>query len=99
MPDPYPFDLDKAKELFEEAGYGEGSTLICCVDNDTYRTTAYEMLKNNLAKIGITLDVKTGDNATYLGYVTGGVDWDLEIAGGWGTGIHADRQRIWRRYF
>lgn len=79
MPDPYPFDLDKAKKLFEEAGYGEGSVLVCCVDNDNYRTTAYEMLKNNLAKIGITLEVKTGDNATYLGYVVGGVDWDLEI--------------------
>lgn len=95
MPDPYPFDLDKAKELFEEAGYGEGSTLICCVDNDTYRTTAYEMLKNNLAKIGITLDVKTGDNATYLGYVTGGVDWDLEIGKSGMMGSMAKWLRNW----
>lgn len=99
MPDPYPFDLDKAKALFEEAGYGEGSTLVCCVDNDTYRTTAYEMLKNNLAKIGITLEVKTGDNATYLGYVTGGVDWDLEIGKSGMMGSMAKWLRNWWAVF
>lgn len=99
MPDPYPFDLDKAKALFEEAGYGEGSTLVCCVDNDTYRTTAYEMLKNNLEKIGIALDVKTGDNATYLGYVTGGVDWDLEIGKSGMMGSMAKWLRNWWAVF
>ena len=77
--DPYPYDLDKAKELFESAGYGEGTVFTVCVDNDSYRTTAVEMLKNNLNQIGMDLDIKTGDNATYLGYVINGVDWDLEF--------------------
>lgn len=97
--DPYPFDLDKAKALFEEAGIHEGDSLVCCVDNDTYRTTAFEMLKNNLSKINIQLDVKTGDNATYLGYVTGGVDWDFEIGKSGMMGSMAKWLQTWWTVF
>lgn len=97
--DPYPFDLDKAKALFAEAGIQEGDSLVCCVDNDTYRTTAFEMLKNNLSKIGIQLDVKTGDNATYLGYVTGGVDWDFEIGKSGMMGSMAKWLQTWWSVF
>ena len=77
--DPYPQDLEKAKALFEEAGLGEGSTLVVCVDNDTYRTTAVEMFKNIMNQIGINVEIKTGDNASYLADVTQTVEWDLEF--------------------
>ena len=79
MEDPYPQDLEKAKELMEEAGLTEGSTLTVCVDNDTYRTTAVEMFKNSMSQIGINVEIKTGDNASYLADVTQTVDWDLEF--------------------
>lgn len=77
--DPYPQNPEKAKELLTEAGYGDGMNLVVCVDNDSYRSSAVEMFKNNVADLGITVDIHTGDNATYLGEVTGTTDWDLEF--------------------
>ena len=79
MDDPYPQDLDKCKELLEEAGLPEGTVFTVCVDNDIYRTTAVEMLKNNLNSIGYDVEIKTGDNAAYLQDVLYSVDWDLEF--------------------
>ena len=77
--DPYPQDLQKTKEMLEAAGLPEGTVFTVCVDNDTYRTTAVEMFKNNLRSIGYDVTIKTGDNAAYLQDVLYTVDWDLEF--------------------
>lgn len=97
--EPYPYDLEKARALFEEAGVYDNPTLTVCVDNNAYRKTAVEMLKNSLAEIGIDINIKTGDNATFLNDTTGGIDWDFAIGKGGSTGSIANFVNIqWVRF-
>lgn len=77
--EPYPQDLEKAKQMLVDAGIPEGTTFTVCVDNDTYRTTAVEMFKNVMTGMGYQVDIKTGDNAAYLNDVLYTTDWDLEF--------------------
>ena len=77
--EPYPQDLEKAKEMLLAEGIEEGTTFTVCVDNDTYRTTAVEMFKNVMAELGYNVEIKTGDNAAYLNEVLYTVDWDIEF--------------------
>ncbi len=77
--EPYPQNLEKAKQMLEEAGLPEGTVFTVCVDNDAYRTTAVEMFKNNLRSIGYDVEIRTGDNAAYLQDVLYTTDWDLEF--------------------
>lgn len=77
--EPYPQDLEKAKEMLLAEGIEEGTTFTVCVDNDTYRTTAVEMFKNVMTELGYNVEIKTGDNAAYLNEVLYTVDWDIEF--------------------
>ena len=77
--EPYPQDLAKAKEMLLAEGIEEGTTFTVCVDNDTYRTTAVEMFKNVMTSMGYNVEIKTGDNATYLSDVLYTTDWDIEF--------------------
>lgn len=77
--EPYPQDLEKAKQMLEAEGLPEGTTFTVCVDNDTYRSTAVEMFKNVMKQIGYNVEIRTGDNAAYLNEVLYTVDWDVEF--------------------
>jgi peptide/nickel transport system substrate-binding protein len=52
----YPYDPDKAKELLEAAGYGEGLTLTCNI-GDTMPMDAPLLLQDMLSRVGITLEM------------------------------------------
>ena len=77
--EPYPQDLEKAKQMLLAEGIEEGTTFTVCVDNDPYRTTAVEMFKNAMTEMGYNVEIKTGDNVAYLTDVVYTVDWDLEF--------------------
>lgn len=77
--EPYPKDLEKAKQLLEEANFPFDKKLRVCVDTDPYRSTAVEMFKNALKDLGIECEVFTGDNASYLQQVVYTTDWDVEF--------------------
>lgn len=77
--EPYPQDLEKAKQMLLAEGIEEGTTFTVCVDNDPYRTTAVEMFKNAMTEMGYNVEIKTGDNVAYLTDVVTTVDWDLEF--------------------
>lgn len=77
--EPYPYDLEKAKQMLLDEGIEEGTTFTVCVDNDTYRSTAVEMFKNAMTEMGYNVEIKTGDNASYLADVVNTVEWDLEF--------------------
>lgn len=69
--EPYPYDLDKAKELLKEAGYEDGFTmeLWAMPVPRPYMPDGQkvaEVLKNNFAKIGVEAEIKTYEWATYL---------------------------------
>jgi peptide/nickel transport system substrate-binding protein len=63
----YSYNLDKAKELFNEAGIKSGSTLTWYGVSNQYPewNTSAQILQASLAKIGIKLDIKNVDIASW----------------------------------
>jgi peptide/nickel transport system substrate-binding protein len=63
-------DLDRARELLEEAGVPEGSELILVMGPGSEPTTA-ELFQANLAQVGITLTIQVVDQVTFTGIFYG----------------------------
>lgn len=64
----YPFDLEKAQELFAEAGIGEGDTITFWTLAGAFPewVTMAEVLQSDLASIGITLSIESNETNTWL---------------------------------
>lgn len=56
---PYPYDLEKAKALLAEAGYGDGLELTLLTDSRPYHLALVELLQASFSQIGIKLNVQT----------------------------------------
>ncbi|MGW3967462.1 ABC transporter substrate-binding protein [Amycolatopsis sp. NPDC005003] len=83
---PYPTpgdrgDLEKARALLVEAGYGDGLTLIAAVRKIGIHLKVMEVVAANLAKIGITLDYRSFSQAEYYGSALS--DPEAGRAGAW----------------
>lgn len=62
----YEYDLDRAKELFAEAGLGEGSTITFWTSSAKPEWALWgQILQSDLAEIGITLEIQTNENNTW----------------------------------
>lgn len=70
---------EKAKELLAEAGYPDGLTLSMVQANVVVYTRAAEVIQNQLAKAGITLDITTYDDATASSMQEGDFKADLSL--------------------
>ncbi|QIK69834.1 glutathione ABC transporter substrate-binding protein [Erysipelothrix sp. HDW6C] len=81
----YEYDVEKAKALLTEAGYPTGGfTLKLYVgDNNAQRIAIAEIVKEELSKLGITVEITQLEWATYLD-ATGKGEHDLFILG-WTT--------------
>ena len=62
--EPYTYDLDKAKALMEEAGYKDGFNLTIWGDNTTQEIKGMTFIQQQLAQIGIKVDVVPMEPAT-----------------------------------
>ena len=58
-------DPARAKALLAEAGYADGLTLNVVVSNISSQLPIMEVIQNQLAKVGIKLDMKVVDHPTY----------------------------------
>jgi peptide/nickel transport system substrate-binding protein len=65
---PYTFDLDKAKQLFTQAGVAPGTALTYWAESGTRPewVTMGEILQQDLSKIGIKLNIVQSDPSTWL---------------------------------
>lgn len=77
---PYKYDPDKASELLKEAGYEPGQLELTCIvgAGDSLRTATAEIMGGYLETIGITLNIKEVDIATYATIIQNNPDeWDF----------------------
>jgi peptide/nickel transport system substrate-binding protein len=71
-------DLDGAKALLEEAGYGDGLTLTALGTADA--EGLYTVMQAQLALVGVTLEINTVDVPTFVQGANGG-DYDIILVG------------------
>ena len=76
---PYPQDLEKAKELLAEAGYGDGLDLKMYVSGDVRNRTA-QVVQAQLAQIGVNVDINVYEWGTFQDAINAG-EHELLILG------------------
>lgn len=88
--DPYPYDPEKAKELLAEAGYPDGfdTTIIC--RSTTADLKQSEFLQQQLAQIGVNVEIRSFENAIVSEMVEGaegpGAEAEVDMyISGWST--------------
>lgn len=74
---PYPFDVNKAKTLLKEAGFGGGFELNALVKDQAIRTA--KIVKKQLERIGINLKITLTTDSTILADASS-KKWDLVMA-------------------
>lgn len=96
LEDAYPYDPDKAKELLDAAGYGDGLevTLKVVAEVDIEQDMAV-LIKEDLAEIGVTVTIDPVPWATYYEEVYRGHDFELAILNVVG---YPDPSRVLSRY-
>ncbi len=86
---PYPHDVEKAKELMKEAGFENGFDVTITVNGDV-RTRTATLIQAQLAEIGINVDIEQLEWGTYLDQLKTG-DLDMYILGWSNSTIDPDR--------
>jgi len=78
----YPYDIEKAKSLLAEAGYGNGfNAEIITVEGE--RKKIAQVVQENLRQIGITCEISILENVAYLDKAKKG-EFDMFVTG-WNT--------------
>lgn len=110
---PYHVDLDKAKSLLAEAGYPDGFKSSIMTNQKADQGLCIQLIKNQLAKIGIELELLTYDSATYSDLMandptafglwlrnwTAGVVWDTAVTTTMATNCHPQEDDpVWIKY-
>lgn len=81
---PYPYDVERARELMAEAGYADGFTLNLLVNTETAeRISIATAVQSMLAQININVTIEQNDWPTVL-QRTGNGEHDMSVLG-WGT--------------
>ena len=81
----YPFDLERARELMEEAGYGDGFRMTLDATNNRYVNDQEiaQALAQMLSQIGIDLELNLMPRANFFGYIRVPSDQSSFIMSGW----------------
>lgn len=89
--DPYEYDPDKARQLLEQAGYGDGLTLKMIHPTGRYLQDkeVAEAIQAYLSRVGINVELETMDWPSFVQRLLkplDEVDYDLVLVG-WGPGV------------
>ncbi len=66
---PYTQNIEKAKQLLAEAGYADGFNIVLNVNEDNQRVDTAVVIQDNLKAIGINVEIKTYQWASYVAFV------------------------------
>ena len=75
---PYQTNPDKARELLNEAGYGNGLTLRLTAQSTPDNQLMSEQIYSMLAPVGITVDIQLFDFGTFITMLMSG-DYDMNL--------------------
>ncbi|MCR4813965.1 MAG: ABC transporter substrate-binding protein [Lachnospiraceae bacterium] len=82
LADAYPHDVEKAKELLKKAGYENGFSFdITVPSNYTQHVDTATVIKEQLAEVGITANIKQVDWDTWLNDTYIGRNYDATVIG------------------
>ena len=74
----YAYDVEQATQLLEEAGYGDGFSFNCIINDTPAIVRLFEILQSYWAEVGITMEIQSVDTATWQeSLVTGTADTSL----------------------
>lgn len=94
--DPYPYDVEKAKELLKEAGYPDGFAASLTVPSDyRYHLETAELIQAQLSQIGVDITLDPVEFSTWLDKVYQNRDFETTVGGFIG---YTDPIRILDRY-
>ena len=80
--EPYPYDPERARELLAEAGYGDGLSLSFELPEPyNLERTAGEVIAQQLAEVGIDVDLSVVEWGTWIQRIFLGGDYDMTIIG------------------
>jgi ABC-type transport system substrate-binding protein len=77
-----PYDPAKAKALLAEAGYGPSKPLTFEIITDTEKSVfnvIATVIKEQMARLGVTANIKLVDKVTWMNTVLNDGPWDLEV--------------------
>lgn len=80
---PYPYDVNKAKELVEKSGVDPNSKLTLITSDRKERINMAEVIQSQLKGIGLEVDIQVLEYGAYIEVVDSG-EHDMFI-GGWGN--------------
>lgn len=75
----YPYDIVKAKQLLEEAGYSDGFRLRLALPPPSYARRSGEIIASQLLKIGVTVDIIPMEWPVWLERVFQKSNYDMSI--------------------
>ena len=78
--EPYGYDVDRARELLEEAGYGDGFSTTIWTNDNQLRQDIAQIAQSQLGEIGIEIDIEVLEWGAYLDGTAAG-DHDMFILG------------------
>ncbi len=82
LADAYPHDTEKAKELLKAAGYEKGFSFdITVPSNYTQHVDTATVIKEQLAEVGVTANIKQVDWDTWLSETYSGRNYDATVIG------------------
>jgi len=96
--DPYPYNVDKAKQLLKDAGFPNGFTVKILGASGSATNDAMALFQYNLGLVGITVQPDIADLGRYFGALFGGAK------GGWeglcysASGINPDGSDLFVHY-
>jgi peptide/nickel transport system substrate-binding protein len=82
IPDPYPYDPERAKRLLSEAGHGSGLTLDLALPQPyPLHIEAGQLIQGMLARAGVTARPRVVEWGFWLSRVYAGGEYDLTVIG------------------
>lgn len=91
----FPQDVEKAKEHLAAAGYPDGITLKCVVDDSATRVALIEVVQNQLKNVGIEIELLQYDFGTALNYCLNSQnEWDMYVFGNGATDAILQSDRL-----